>query len=211
MRYSVRRPLLGNGTPSTPHSGLVAAGLPRPSSSGAGGRTSRQRGEGADLRHLRPAAGRAWIRHSRLRRRSPGRVLRSAPRAAAVSYLTTREEVDPDRVGLLCICASAGYSLAATSRDHRVKAVATVSAAESARQFRFGADGSPYPAVFQALPDTAEEAWALGDEHGIEGKECYCGARGCHERSAKHLTWDSVDKMASSDVIRAVPRIPGAG
>lgn len=149
---------------------------------------------------------------------------------AAVSYLTTREEVDADRVGLLGICASGGYSLAATGGDHRVKAVATVSTAEPARQFRFGADGSQDPAVFQALldaaarartraargedagvltmfPETAEEAGALGGEHGIEGWEYYCGARGHHERSAKFLTWDSVDKMASSDVFRSVPLI----
>jgi hypothetical protein len=138
--------------------------------------------------------------------------------------------VDPERIGLLGICASGGYSLAATGGDHRVKAVATVCTAEPARQFRFGADGSQDPAVFQALldaaaqartraargedpgvltmfPDTAEEAGALGGEHGIEGWEYYCGPRGCHERSAKFLTWDSVDKMASSDVFRAVPLI----
>ncbi|MER6066830.1 alpha/beta hydrolase [Streptomyces sp. NPDC001792] len=149
---------------------------------------------------------------------------------AAVSYLTTRTEVDPEQIGLLGICASGGYSLAATGGDHRVKAVAAVSTAEPARQFRFGADGSQDPAVFQALldaaaaarsraacgddpgvltmfPDTAEQAGALGGEHGIEGWEYYCGARGYHERSAKFLTWDSVDKMASSDVFRSVPLI----
>ncbi|MFJ7495130.1 alpha/beta hydrolase [Streptomyces sp. NPDC097727] len=149
---------------------------------------------------------------------------------AAVSYLTTRPEVDADRIGLMGICASGGYSLAATGGDHRVRAVATVSTAEPARQFRYGADGSQDPAVFQGLldataqartiaargedpgvltmfPDTAEQAGVLGGEHGIEGWEYYCGARGYHERSAKFLTWESIDKMASSDVFRAVPLI----
>ncbi|MFD1935575.1 alpha/beta hydrolase [Nonomuraea mangrovi] len=66
---------------------------------------------------------------------------------AAVSYLITREEVAPDRIGLLGICASGSYSLAATAGDHRVRAVATVSTAEPARQFRLGADGTQDPAV----------------------------------------------------------------
>jgi len=149
---------------------------------------------------------------------------------AAVSYLTTRQEADAGRIGLLGVCASGGYSLAATAGDHRVKAVATVSTAEPARQFRYGADGTQDPAVFQALleaaaqarttaargedpgvltmfPDTAAEAAAIGGRHGLEGWEYYRGPRGYHERSAKYLTWDSVDRMASSDVFHAVPLI----
>lgn len=62
----------------------------------------------------------------------------------------------------------------------------------------------------RALPQTRvvhDVQCTLGGEHGIEGWEYYCGARGHHERSAKYLTWDSVDKMASSDVFRAVPLI----
>ncbi|MFE7330338.1 alpha/beta hydrolase [Streptomyces sp. NPDC057565] len=149
---------------------------------------------------------------------------------AAVSYLTTLDEVDADRIGLLGICASGSYSLAATGGDHRVKAVATVSTAEPARQFRLGADGTQDPAVFQALldaaaqartaaarsedpgvmtmfPETAEQARALGGEHGIEGFEYYCTPRGEHERSAKFLAWESIDRMAFHDAFFAVPLI----
>jgi DNA-binding CsgD family transcriptional regulator len=88
---------------------------------------------------------------------------------AAVSYLTTRDDVDADRIGLLGICASGSYSLAATGGDHRVKAVATVSTAEPARQFRLGADGTQDPAVFQALLDgaaAARSAAARGEDPG---------------------------------------------
>jgi fermentation-respiration switch protein FrsA (DUF1100 family) len=149
---------------------------------------------------------------------------------AAVSFLTTREEVDADRVGLLGICASGGYSLAATGGDHRVKAVATVSGVDVARQFRYGADGTQDPAVFQGLlglaaqartaaargedpgvltmfPETAAEAGALGGQHGVEGFEYYCTPRGEHDRSAKFLAWPSVDKLASFDAFHAVPLI----
>ncbi|WP_410590902.1 alpha/beta hydrolase [Amycolatopsis sp. lyj-23] len=149
---------------------------------------------------------------------------------AAVSFLATREDVDAERIGLLGICASGGYSLAAAGGDHRVKAVATVCGVDVARQFRYGADGTQDPAVFQGLldlaaqartaaargddpgvmpvfPETAEQAGALGGEHGVEGFEYYCTPRGAHERSAKHLTWPSVDKLASFDAFHAVPLI----
>ncbi|MFE7034848.1 alpha/beta hydrolase [Streptomyces sp. NPDC057621] len=149
---------------------------------------------------------------------------------AAVSYLTTRADVDADRIGLLGICASGSYALAATGGDHRVRAVATVSTAEPARQFRLGADGTQDPAVFQSLldaaaaarstaargedpgamtmfPETAEQARALGGEHGVEGFEYYRTPRGMHERSARTLAWESVDRMALHDAFFAVPLI----
>ncbi|GLP69297.1 hypothetical protein TUSST3_59190 [Streptomyces sp. TUS-ST3] len=149
---------------------------------------------------------------------------------AAVSYLTTREEVDADRIGLLGICASGSYSLAAAGGDHRVRAVAAVSTAEPARQFRLGADGTQDPAVFQDLldaaaaarstaargedpgtmtmfPETVEQARALGGEHGAEGFDYYCTPRGGHERSAKSLAWESIDRMALHDAFLAVPLI----
>jgi fermentation-respiration switch protein FrsA (DUF1100 family) len=151
---------------------------------------------------------------------------------AAVSFLSTREEVDAERIGVLGICASGGYALSATGGDHRVKAVATVSGVDVARQFRLGADGTQDPAVFQGMldaaaqartatargaepaalpvfPESAEQAGALGGEHGVEGFEYYCTSRGAHERSAKFFVWESVDRMASFDAFHAVPLIGG--
>jgi fermentation-respiration switch protein FrsA (DUF1100 family) len=148
---------------------------------------------------------------------------------AAVSFLTTREEVSPDQIGALGICASGGYALTATATDHRIKAVATVSAVDIARQFRYGADGAQDPAVlqgmlesaatartaeargegvqtFQLFPDTAVEARARG-QHTFEGFEYYCTARAQHPRSAKFLTWSSIDHMAFFDAFRFVSLI----
>jgi len=145
---------------------------------------------------------------------------------AAVSFLTTRVEVDPDRIGALGICASGGYVLSAAT-DHRIKAVGTISAVDIARQFRLGADGAQDPAVFQGMldaaatartaeargegvqsfqlfPDTAEQARALAGRHGFEGFEYYCTDRAQHPRSAKFLTWSSVDHLAFFDAFRFV-------
>ncbi|MFE3502833.1 alpha/beta hydrolase [Kitasatospora sp. NPDC059146] len=149
---------------------------------------------------------------------------------AAVSHLVTRPEVDAERIGLLGICASGGYSLAATGGDSRVRAVAAVCTADPSRQFRLGADGGQDPAVFRALldaaarartaaargqdpggltvfPETAEQARELGGEHGAEGFAYYCTSRGAHERSAKSLAWESVDRLAGYDPFFAVPLI----
>ncbi|MFJ2828418.1 alpha/beta hydrolase [Streptomyces sp. NPDC087263] len=144
---------------------------------------------------------------------------------AAVSFLTAREEVDPGRIGVLGICASGGYVLSATATDHRIRAVGTVSAVDIARQFRLGADGAQDPAViqgmldaaaaartaeargegvqsFQLFPDTAEQARALGGKHGFEGFEYYRTDRAQHPRSAKFLTWSSVDRLVGFDAFR---------
>lgn len=149
---------------------------------------------------------------------------------AAVTFLTTRGEVDADRIGALGICASGGYVLSATGGDHRIKAVATVSGVDIARQFRFGADGAQDPAVFQGMLDAAAQARtaaALGVEPAVltifpeTAEQAGCtrrGARrgglrvllhprGAHERSAKFFVWESVDKMAAFDAFHAVPLI----
>jgi uncharacterized protein len=146
---------------------------------------------------------------------------------AAVSFLTTRQEADPERIGALGICASGGYALSATAGDHRIKAVATVSAVDIARQFRDGADGTQDPAVFRQLldaaaaaraaeargagpqsfqlfPDTAEQARALGGQHAVEGFEYYISGPTRHPRSARFLPWSSVDRMAAFDAFRFV-------
>lgn len=131
---------------------------------------------------------------------------------AAVTFLAEEDE----RIGVLGICASGGYGLAAAGTDHRIKAIATVSLADIARQFRFGADGTQDPAVLQGMldqgrdgsfalfPETADETDGL---HAYEGWEYYCTPRGEHPRSAKTLTWSSVGRIAAFDAFRAVDLI----
>ncbi len=149
---------------------------------------------------------------------------------AAVSFLTTRPEVDVDSIGVLGICASGGYALTAAASDHRIKAIATVSGVDIARQFRLGADGAQDPAIFQGMldaaasartaeaagapvqnlplfPETVEQAEAMGGRHVVDGFDYYCTPRAMHPRSAKTFTWSSVDRMATFDAFAAVPLI----
>jgi uncharacterized protein len=147
---------------------------------------------------------------------------------AAVSYLTTRPEVDAERIGLLGICASGGFVLPAAATDHRVRAVATVSGVDLGRHFRQGGDGAQDPAVFQGLldaaaaartraaggedpgvmplmPETIEQARALGGEYGAEGFEYYRTPRAEHPRSTRAYPWESIDKIGAFDAFAVLP------
>ncbi len=55
---------------------------------------------------------------------------------SAVDYLTTLEFVDPDRIGVLGVCAGGGYSVNAAMTEHRIKAVGTVVGANIGRIYR---------------------------------------------------------------------------
>ncbi|NEA32921.1 alpha/beta hydrolase [Streptomyces sp. SID13031] len=148
---------------------------------------------------------------------------------AAVSFLSARDEVDPDRIGALGICASGGYVIPAAATDHRIKVVATVSAVDIGRQFREGADGHQDPAVIQGMLDAAaaartaeargsgvgvfplfpatEEEARAGGQHAYEGWQYYCTDRAQHPRSAKSFTWTSVDHIAQFDAFRFIDLI----
>ncbi|POR38131.1 Uncharacterized protein TPAR_01674 [Tolypocladium paradoxum] len=137
----------------------------------------------------------------------------------AVSFLTLNERVDPDRIGLLGICASGGYSVPAAATDVRIKALATVSGVDLGTFFRKGPNGKQDPSVLKTLLENAarartataagakvetfpvfppDEATArqLG-QYVYEGWEYYTTLRGCHPRSTKSMPFISVDKLAS--------------
>ncbi len=148
---------------------------------------------------------------------------------AAVSFLCATDGIDARRIGALGICASGGYVMAASAADHRIKAVAGVSAVDIGSQFRRGADGHQDPAILNAMLDAAadartrqargepmgafavfppDEAMArAGGPHLFEGWDYYCGGPAQHPRSAKTLTWDSVDRIATFDAFRFIDMI----
>jgi len=60
--------------------------------------------------------------------------------------------------------------------------------------------------TFKLFPDTEEEA-RRGGQHVFEGWEYYCTPRAYHPRSAKVLTWSSLDHIALFDAFRSVDLI----
>ncbi|MFJ3639342.1 alpha/beta hydrolase [Streptomyces sp. NPDC090108] len=139
---------------------------------------------------------------------------------AAVTYLTTRDDVDPARIGALGICASGGYVPFAAQTDHRVKAVGTVSAADTGDLFRRGLGRTQGPEVLQAMLDragalrTAEargeaptmQNWVPESQEGLEegtlwreGSEYYYTDRGRHCRSNTGWVLRSIDQLAQYD------------
>lgn len=148
---------------------------------------------------------------------------------AAVSALSVRNEVDPDRIGLLGICASGGYAVPAAATDPRIKAVATVSATDVGQQFRDGPDGNQDPSVAQGMlaaaaaartaeaggaepatfpifPADEQTAKAAG-QHVFDGWQYYCTDRARHPRAAKEFTWNSVDRILAFDAFRLIDQI----
>ncbi|MEU9399657.1 alpha/beta hydrolase [Streptomyces sp. NPDC048242] len=139
---------------------------------------------------------------------------------AAVTYLTTRDDVDPARIGALGICASGGYVPFAAQTDHRIKAVGTVSAADTGDLFRRGLGRTQGPEALEAMLDqagalrTAEargeapvmQNWVPESQEGLEegtlwreGSEYYYTERGLHCRSNTGWVLRSIDQLAQYD------------
>lgn len=64
---------------------------------------------------------------------------------AVVDYLQNIDTVDPEKIGVLGICAGGGYAAAAAKADHRLKALATISMVNIGDSARKGWDGGEDP------------------------------------------------------------------
>jgi uncharacterized protein len=131
---------------------------------------------------------------------------------AAVSYLTTRDDIDLDRIGALGICASGGYVPFAAQTDLRIKAVATVSAGDLGTVMRNGLGGHQAPETTHAmleLAGAARTAEARGegvrtqewitDAVDEETYEYYCTPRGYHPRAVQPWPVRSLDQIIQYD------------
>lgn len=139
---------------------------------------------------------------------------------SAVSYLSTLSQVDPERIGALGICASGGYVPNAAQTDLRIKAVASVSAADVGELFREGMQGSTsfedlqkgllesakarteeakgaQPRVTNIVPCTKEQADSLPEKTLFrEAFDYYRTPRAQHPRANNEYVFRSLDKLA---------------
>lgn len=137
---------------------------------------------------------------------------------SAVSFLETRDEVDEQGIGALGICASGDYVPFAAETDRRIKAVATVSAADMGDLFRKGLPSSTCPNVENLLeesnkarteeargqpprlqhvvPNTPEEVPKDAPTLYREGTDYYRTPRGQHPNSQNWFLLRSVDRIA---------------
>lgn len=134
---------------------------------------------------------------------------------SAVDYLTSLTYVDANRIGALGICAGSGTAVKAASLEHRIKAVATVSAVDVGAAVRKGWDGKATREEQLALLDsvakqrTAEAAGAaplyvnyvpkVGDQAAPrdlqEAADYYLTPRGQHPNSPNKMLITSLSAM----------------
>lgn len=80
--------------------------------------------------------------------------------SAGVDFLGTRPFVDKNKIGVIGICGSGGFSITAAQVDHRIKAVATASMYDMSRVIRYGwKDGMSDEQRSKTLDQLGEQRW----------------------------------------------------
>ena len=84
--------------------------------------------------------------------------------SAAVDFLGTKSFVDRERIGVIGICGSGSFGLAAAETDSRIKAVATVSMYDIGQAHRQGlAENVDTAALKKNLAEISKQRWAEVD------------------------------------------------
>jgi fermentation-respiration switch protein FrsA (DUF1100 family) len=136
--------------------------------------------------------------------------------SAAVDYLGRNAQVDRDRIGIIGVCGSGGFSLAAAEIDPRIRAVATVSMYDIGQATRQGLaptlDTAALMGRLQAIAvqrwaevDGAERAMVIGAPEKLTDRstaidreffDYYRTPRGQHPRSTTAMTLTSSAPMS---------------
>lgn len=156
-------------------------------------------------------------------------IQRSEDVRAAVTYLTTRDDIDADRIGALGICASGGYVPFAAETDHRIKAVGTVSAVEIGDLFSHGlgrtltdeqldqtltvagqlrtAEAKGAEPTYEGYVPATDEGLDQAPVLYREAYDFYRTPRGQHPRSENKWLVQSMDRIAQYDAFAKIDMI----
>lgn len=133
----------------------------------------------------------------------------------AVDYINTLSFIHPDKIGVLGICAGAGYAISAATTDRRIKAIAGVSGTDAGAAIREGWDGNLTAEeqihmleAFSAqrtdeikgatvrympyVPETVDEGTSVTMR---EAHDYYRTPRAGHPRSCNKVMMTSLDKL----------------
>ncbi|MFT4199302.1 alpha/beta hydrolase [Gordonia sp. (in: high G+C Gram-positive bacteria)] len=137
-----------------------------------------------------------------------------------VDYLVAQPWVDENKIGVLAVCGGAGYAVAATMIDRRIKAVTTVAGSNVGRLMREGFSNYDPIAMLEAvaaqrtaqargkaeqindlLPPSVDYATENGltDIDVLEATEYYKTDRGQHERGCTSFNFARQGALATWD------------
>ena len=136
---------------------------------------------------------------------------------AATDYISTYPLIDPNRIGVLGICAGGGFAIKAAETEHRLKAVATVSMVDLGQLRREGLAGVLKPQMQQRLDEVGKQRTREASGEPVkyvnyvfsspeeipagatgmykEGYEYYRTPRGQHPNSQNKYVFTSLGKL----------------
>ncbi|MFJ4832025.1 alpha/beta hydrolase [Streptomyces sp. NPDC088747] len=145
----------------------------------------------------------------------------------AIDALTTTDGIDPQRIGVLGICAGGGYAVHTARTDHRIKAVGTVVPGNMGTSFRSFQPDGPAAALdaladarieearsgemtrMKWLPDSLEDAAAAGvtDIDTTQAITYYRTERGGNEHSTNRRLARSDSLLLGYDAFHLVDQL----